>query len=244
MITRTYRFAEQAVQISSLYNYVHQYCADYQIAGIPAFEVKTSEEDIALEREKSLREDIAFGRAVREFSDSYLESLAVYRKIAERMPAYDTILFHGSVVALDGEGYLFTARSGTGKSTHTQLWLEYFGDRAVIINDDKPLLRIVDGTITAYGTPYNGKHRRGCAASVPLRAICALERSEINHIERVEKKAIYPLLLQQSYRPSDPVMLSRTLMLLDRALKTVGLYRLGCNTEKEAARISYLGMKG
>ena len=78
----------------------------------------TSQEDIDFEREKSASEDEVEGIPTRHFSDSYLEELAVYRKIAEKMIDYDTILFHGSVIAVDGIGYLFTAKSGTGKSTH------------------------------------------------------------------------------------------------------------------------------
>ncbi len=88
------------------------------------------------------------------------------------MPSYDTVLFHGSALAIDGDGYLFTAKSGTGKSTHTRLWRERFGDRVVMINDDKPLLHIDAGSVIAYGTPWNGKHRLGTNASVPLRADC------------------------------------------------------------------------
>ena len=245
MITQTYRFAEKNIQVSSLYRYVHQYCADYQTSNIPDFSVMTTEEDIAFEREKSRREDIAAGREVREYSSPYLESLAVYRRIAERMPAYDTFLFHGSVVAVDGEGYLFTAKSGTGKSTHAQLWLDYFGERAIIINDDKPLIKVLDGIVTAFGTPYNGKHRRGCPLFVPLRAVCALERSAENHIGPVVFKSdIYPLLVRQAYRPSDPDMLVRTLTLLDRMTESVGMYRLRCNMDLEAAEVAYHGMKG
>ncbi|MBQ9901138.1 MAG: hypothetical protein IJM51_01940 [Clostridia bacterium] len=244
MITRTYRFAGKIIEISSVYHYVHQYCEEYAATGTPDFSVITDEEDIDYERKKSRLEDIAFGREMREYSSPYLESLAVYRKIAERMPAYDTVLFHGSVVAVDGEGYLFTAKSGTGKSTHAQLWVDYLGDRAKIINDDKPLIRIDGSTVTAFGTPYNGKHRRGCALCVPLRTICALEQAADNHIERVEKNALYPLLVQQVYRPSDPVMLARTLTLLDCMTEHVSLYRLGCNRDVEAAIVSYQGMKG
>ena len=244
MITDTYRFADKLIQISSIYPYVHEYCADYLASGTPDFPVITTAEDIGFEREKSRREDIVAGRCIREISAEYLESLAVYRRIAEKMPTYDTILFHGSVVAVDGEGYLFTAKSGTGKSTHTQLWVDYFGERAIIINDDKPLIRIADGMVTAFGTPYNGKHRRGCPQSVPLKAICTLEQAAENHIEPAGKRDVYPLLVQQAYRPSDPVMLARTLTLLDRMTEHVGLYRLRCNMDIEAAKVAYHGMKG
>ena len=122
--------------------------------------------------------------------------------------------------------------------------MQYLGERAVIINDDKPLLRIADGIVTAYGTPYNGKHRRGCTLSVPLKAICILERGKENHIEPVGKNAVYPLLVQQVYRPSDADMLVRTLTLLDRMTENVGLYRLRCNMDIEAAKVAYHGMKG
>lgn len=244
MITHIYRFADKDIQISSIYEYVHHYCVDYRVSGMPDFSVTTSVEDIEYEREKSRRDDLAEGRVICSYSAPYLESLAVYRKIAEKMPSYDTILFHGSVVAVDGQGYIFTAKSGTGKSTHTQLWMQYLGERAVIINDDKPLLRIADGIVTAYGTPYNGKHRRGCTLSVPLKAICILERGKENHIEPVGKNAVYPLLVQQVYRPSDADMLVRTLTLLDRMTENVGLYRLRCNMDIEAAKVAYHGMKG
>ena len=84
--------------------------------------------------------------------DDYLETLAVCRKIAERMPEYDTFLFHGSCIAVDGVGYLFTAKSGTGKSTHTRLWRELLDNRATMVNDDKPLIRIADDGLVIYGT--------------------------------------------------------------------------------------------
>ena len=100
------------------------------------FTIVTTQSDIDFEREKSAREDTKEGIPIRHFSDAYLETLAVYRKIADHLLSCDTLLFHGSVIAVDGEGYLFTAKSGTGKSTHTRLWREYFGERAVMVNDE------------------------------------------------------------------------------------------------------------
>ena len=134
-----YKIADKVVEVTSIYDEVHAYCSDYQTDDQADYSVTTTQADIDYEREKSAREDEINGIPTRQFSDSYLEELAVYRKIAEKMLDYDTILFHGSVVAVGGVGYLFTAKSGTGKSTHTRLWREYFGDRAVMVNDDKPL---------------------------------------------------------------------------------------------------------
>ena len=147
------------------------------------------------------------------------------------------------MVAVDGKGYLFTAVSGTGKSTHTRLWREYLGDRAVMVNDDKPLLKIKDN-VTVYGTPWDGKHHLSSNISVPLKSICVLERSAVNHIEEITKKQIYPMLIQQSYRPQEGAKLKKLLQLTERLADSVALYRLGCNMDIDAAMIAYEKMKG
>ena len=242
MITRKYKIADKVVEVNSIYDEVHEYCSDYQTDEPADYSVTTTQADIDFEREKSAREDEVEGIPVRHFSDSYLEELAVYRKIAEQMIDFDTVLFHGSVVAVDGVGYIFTAKSGTGKSTHTRLWREYFGDRAVMVNDDKPLLHIAD-TVTAYGTPYNGKHRLGTNISVPLKAICILTRAEDNHIEPITREQAYTMLLQQVYRPADMLKMAKTLELMDRLADIVKLYRLGCNMDISAAKIAFEGMQ-
>ena len=234
--------ADKVVEVTSIHAEVHEYCADYQTDENADYSVTTTQTDIDFEREKSAHEDEIEGIPVRHFSDSYLEELAVYRKIAEKMLDYDTVLFHGSVVAVDGVGYLFTAKSGTGKSTHTRLWREYFGDRTGMVNDDKPLLHIAD-TVTAYGTPYNGKHRLGTNTSVPLKAICILTRSAENHIEPITREQAYTMLLQQVYRPADMLKMAKTLELMDRLADSVKLYRLGCNMDISAARVAYEGMQ-
>ncbi len=243
-MTETYKIADKNIAIHSIYADVHEYCKDYITDETPDFSVQTAQSDITYEREKSAKEDLAEGRAIRDFTDGYLEELAVYRKIAEKMLDYDTFLFHGSVIAVDGQGYLFTAKSGTGKSTHTRLWREYLGSRAVMVNDDKPLLRVSQSGVTVYGTPYNGKHRLGNNISVPLKCICILERAEQNTIKEISKSDAYVLLLQQTYRPSDSIKMAKTLTLADKMAESVRLYRLGCNMNIEAAQVAYHKMKG
>lgn len=240
----TYKIAGKVIEITSIYAEVHILCKAYACEEIPDFKVKIMQSHIDFEREKSALEDKKAGIPTRNFPDSYLETLAVYRKIAEQMIEYDTILFHGSVVAVDGVGYLFTAKSGTGKSTHTRLWTEYFGKRAVMVNDDKPLLRLSENDIIAYGTPWNGKHRLGTNTNVPLKALCILERAEENHICRITKAAAYNLLIQQVYKPGSPQKLIQTLQLADRLAEHVKLYKMGCNMDISAAEIAYNGMKG
>ncbi len=243
-LENTYCIAEKNVRIVSMYEAVHRLCADYQTKESPDFVVAIAQTDIDYEREKSAEEDRLEQIPVRSFSDDYLETLAVYRKIAEQMLTCDTILFHGSVIAVDGVGYLFTAKSGTGKSTHTRLWREQFGDRAIMINDDKPLLKLEDTGVRVFGTPWDGKHRLSTNIAVPLKAIAILERSAENHIERIAKKEAYSMLLQQTYRPKDGEKMLTVLELLDKLASKMELYRLSCNMEKEAAIVAYEGMRG
>ena len=228
-----YRFAEKCVRIHSLHADVHALCRDYRDDGLPAFVVSIEPADIACER----------GRSALQGSDGYLETLAVYRKIAERMPDYDTCLFHGSCVAVDDAAYLFIAASGTGKSTHARLWRELLGERAVMVNDDKPLIRISGGGAVAYGTPWDGKHRLSRNIAVPLVAVCILERSAENRIREITPSEALPMLLQQVYRPMDAGAMEKTLGLIDDLARCVRLYRLGCNMEIGAAVLSYNTMK-
>ena len=147
-------------------------------------------------------------------------------------------------IAVDGQCYLFTAKSGTGKSTHTALWRRLFGERAVMVNDDKPLIAVRENGVIVYGTPYNGKHRLGSNIAVPLEAICVLERAEENSIEPMQAKEIYPKLVQQMYRPFDSIALVSSLRLLTEMTKSVSLWRLRCNMEPEAAAVSFKAMSG
>lgn len=227
----TIRLAGQTFTIENQYDRIQTMCRDYfcEGTGIP---ISVSEEEIRREQTGST-----------EYPLSYLETLAVYRKIADHALMQDILLFHGSAIAVDGGGYLFTAVSGTGKSTHTRLWREYFTSRATMINDDKPLLRFTGDRIYVCGTPWDGKHHLSTNTEVPLRAICVLERGETNRIEPISFRDAYPFLLQQSFRSSSPAGLIRRLELIDRMRGKTGLYRLACNMDIEAAETAYKGMQ-
>ena len=180
------------------------------------------------------------GKDPQVYSDGYLESLAVYRKICEKMVEFDTILMHGSVVAVDGVAYLFTAKSGTGKSTHTRFWREVFGERAVMVNDDKPLLKLTEDGVLACGTPWDGKHRLSSNVCLPLKAICILERGDVNEIHRISPQEALPMVFQQTYRPKN---LAKYMEIIDKLVGRVEFYRLRCNMTPEAAQVAYEAMK-
>ena len=236
--------AGQTVEICSLYEYTEKLCRDYRSEKPTDIVIRILQEDIERERGYAAETDAKEGRARVRYSDAYLESLAVYRKIAEAMIDRGTLLFHGSALALDGEGYIFTAQSGTGKSTHARLWRERFGGRAVTVNDDKPLLQLTEDGVFVCGTPWNGKHHLGTNTSVPVKAICILTRDTTNHIERIDVDEAFAILYQQTYRSKDPLKLAHTIDLLNRMAGKVALYRLGCNMDMEAAEVAYNAMKG
>ena len=238
----TYRLAGHTVKIESLYPQVQLLCADYWTDDPPEYVITTSEADIACERARSARENMHEGASVQECEDSYLETLAVYRKLAELLVQEDVLLMHGAVVAVDGQAYLFTAKSGTGKTTHTRLWLRQFGTRAVMVNGDKPLIHITREGATVYGTPWDGKEHLSRNIACPLKAVCILTRSETNHIERIVPREALMMLCQQSYRSAQPAALRKTLALVDLLSSSVPLYKLGCNMEPEAALVAYHGM--
>ena len=238
------QIAGQVVAANVMFVSTKDYCNSYLFHGDADLSVKTTADDINLEREKCAQTDVLEGISPRKVSDAYLELTAIQRKITEILFDHDVLLFHGSVIAVDGEAYLFTAKSGTGKSTHTRLWREMLGDRAVMVNDDKPFLRFEDGKVYAHGSPWNGKHRLGENICVPLKAICILERGETNQIRQIAPAEALPMLMQQSNRPMDRKNLNKYMELVDAVAASVAFYRLQCNMQPEAAEVSFAAMSG
>lgn len=240
----TIKIAGRVVAVSAMFESSRDYCRDYLCQETPDFSVEITTEDLVLEREKSAKTDLAEGVSVRNVSDEHLEITAIQRKIAEKLFAYDVLLFHGSVVSVDGAAYLFTAKSGTGKSTHTRLWREMLGDRAVMVNDDKPFLCVTEEGVVACGSPWNGKHHLGANICMPLKAICILERGDVNEIEPISAQQAVFMMLQQSNRPADRKMMNRYMDLIDKICAAVRFYRLRCNMEKGAAELAFKVLSG
>ena len=157
----------------------------------------------------------------------------------EKCLDYNCFLLHSSAVAKDNNAYLFSASSGTGKSTHTSLWLKNFDD-AFIINDDKPAIKIEDDGIYVYGTPFSGKTDQNKNVKVPLKSICILERGIENKIEKVKASDAVLPILNQTIRPEDKMAELMTLVI--ETLKNTNVYRLYCNISDEAAMLSFSTM--
>lgn len=156
---------------------------------------------------------------------------------------FNGILLHSSCVVVDGYAYAFSADSGTGKSTHTQLWLKHFGDRAYILNDDKPAIRIIDNKVYACGTPWSGKYDYSTPKIVPLAGICFLERSEDNWIKKADtSKAVFNIF-SQTVRRLGPNAMEKLFDVLEDIFSKVPIWELGCNISDDAVLTSYNAMK-
>ena len=233
----TISLAEKNIRIISLFDEVYYLCSDYLSEHEPDMLVTIKPENIAYERLKNAQESEIEGIPVIDYSDSYLETLAVYRKIAAKMLAFDTMLMHGAVVAVKDKAWLFTAPSGTGKTTHIRLWLDNIPG-SFVVNGDKPLIRVGE-EIIAYGTPWAGKEGMHQNIGIRLCGIVFLERGETNCIDKIPFSAALPEMVQQSFRPEDKKSLEQTLRLIGVLGKRVPLYRLRCNMLSEAALIAY-----
>lgn len=222
------KIADIVVGIDNRHRHIEWLARDYVTSEAAEFVVSAT--DLDIEREAGMSEV--------EYSRGYLESVVVYRKIAERLPLYDACVFHGAVLSVDGSGYAFTARSGVGKTTHTRLWLTHFGERAFYVNGDKPIIRFCDGVPMVYGTPWMGKESYGTNTACPLRGIAFLERGIENSAERVMADDVASLLVSQVYIPRTGATALAALSLCNRILESVSLIRLKCNMDISAARVA------
>lgn len=161
-----------------------------------------------------------------------------YRQLLD----YGGMMLHSSAVVVDGQAYLFTADSGTGKSTHTQLWLKKFGDRAFILNDDKPALRLEDDGWYAYGTPWSGKTDTSVNTRVPVAGIAVVERGGTNSIEPFAGIRAIHAIMKQVNRPAYKESREKLLELMDKLITQVPVWRLRCNMDPEAADVAYQAM--
>ena len=122
------------------------------------------------------------------------------------------------------------------------LWQKLLGDKMVVVNGDKPIVRFFDDepeTPYAYGTPWNGKEHLGCNMRTKLKHICFIERSETNFVEKMDKNDVINLIFNQVYKPKDPIAVMKTMELIDRLLSCCNLWKIHCNMEDEAAEIAY-----
>lgn len=238
----TISIAGQAIAIQSLFDSTRDYCRKYWTEDTPSHFVRVFTEELEKEQELARLEAIEEGFRFRQFSEPFLDRAVVQRKIAEALFPLDILLFHGSALALDGQGYLFTAKSGTGKSTHTRYWLEAFPQRATMVNDDKPFLRFAPEGIFLCGSPWSGKHGLDSNMQVPLKGICILRRGTENRIVPLSPEEALPMLLHQACCPLDESCQPKCRALVEDLARRIPLWDMTCTKSPEAATIACRAM--
>ena len=224
--------ANMIIHIRGVYDTLREYCKEYITTEkkIEDFSITVTSEEIQNERESNEYD---------QKSGNYIEIIMTLLKIADELPGRNKFLMHGALVAWKRAGYIFTAPSGTGKTTHVRLWEKYLGSDAEIINGDKPILEVKEDEIVAYGTPWAGKERLQKNTCVPVRGICFLRQSEINTIHRLSKKEALLLLLPQIYIMSDFQKAGKTLELFSEVLERIPIYEFRCNISEQAVKCSF-----
>lgn len=214
----TIEIAGIPIGIESRYGSTRQLYRDYLTSREPWVTVSVSEEEMKAEGQPTPEEN---------------EQLCIYRKIALLMMDYNAFLMHAAVINIDGQGVVFTAESGTGKTTRVMLWKKAFGKRMKVVNGDKPILRFVNDGLFACGTPWRGKEHLGENTSVPMKAVCFLQRGEEVSLKRMEAKEIMLRLFKQVLVPSNPKLMGVFMYLMERFIKEVPFYLYTCNMYKE-----------
>lgn len=227
--------AGMPMEIRSRYNYCRWFCRDYLTEREAVFSVYAEDDRMTELREYSP-----------DMREEFLERDAIYSAIASKLPYYNRVTLHGACISYKGKGYLFTAASGTGKSTHIGLWKQYIGEEVDIINGDKPIFHIEEGKITAYDTPWCGKEGWNRKHSAEMAAICFIRRTEdgMNRIRRVKPDEAISLMLRQMFHPYEPDATGLMLDLFSRMIESLPLYLLECNISEDAVRCSFETLTG
>ena len=223
------RLAGLNVRAEYRYDYLPQFCKDYLISGDNSIDIfaATTEEKIAAEQQNGAGAPI-----------HSCESLCIYREIAEQLPALSRFVFHGAAISYKDKAYVFTAPSGTGKTTHISLWQKYIGDSVGIINGDKPIIAF-DDEIRVYGTPWAGKEKLQNNTSAALCGICIIKRGTTNKVRRLAPIEVLPHIMNQVYMPQDKAAMDATVKLINRLITTVPVFILECDISEDAVKASF-----
>ncbi len=169
---------------------------------------------------------------------AHTESFCLFRKLSAELTRFDGLLLHGAAVSFRDRGIIFSAPSGTGKTTHMLNWKKLYGEELTIINGDKPIVRFINGRPFAFGTPWCGKEGYFENLGASLTDICFIERSDENQICRLTKKQAVELLLQQTLLSSDKNNLVKILDMADELLKKCSFWKIYCTKDINSAKIA------
>lgn len=227
------KIADFTVRFSVQYPLLVRFGAEFLTdADCVDFVISPTEQELSDEREKAQEPGCCD-------QENMIEALACYRKLAEAIYPHNAFIVHGASICVNGEGVMFLAPSGTGKTTHLRLWKQLLGEKMQVVNGDKPIIRIRDGQPVVYGTPFNGKEHYGGNLSAPLRHLCLISRAEENRTEPLSKKEAVQLLLRQTHIPPKPAAVAAAMQFVSALVSSCSLWKISCNMELQAAEVSY-----
>ncbi len=172
---------------------------------------------------------------------AYILSSSVFnRKIIN----FNAIMLHSSSIKFKGYGIAFSANSGTGKSTHTSTWYNYFKDKnekVEFINDDKPIIRKINDKYYIFGSPWSGKTDLNNNISAPLKAVVFLQQAKQNELFKIDNSKAAFLFIEQTVRPKNKNLINKAFDTVSDIVKNIENYGLKCtigeNAVKEALKI-------
>lgn len=230
------KLADKLILLKSQFEFSRDFCRDYLFDFACAPDITAQVPFNEVEEEMSAAEVAV--------TPQYAECLCLYRKIAEKLPLFDRCVMHGAAIEYGGSAFIFTAPSGTGKTTHIKLWKKYLGQKVSIINGDKPILKIKKDGVTAFSSAWSGKENLQYNTSAPLQAICLLKQAKQNKIYRVDPKKHLAALLNQIYLPRDEESAGKTLRLFSQLLEQIPIYILECDISQAAVKTSFEALTG
>lgn len=225
-----YEIAGLKIEMEPKFSRLTKQCESYISSGEPVITVKPDP------RDEARTEMISSSEEEREYICC---SAAFCRGILGQ----GRFFLHASAVVSEGEAYLFSGPSGTGKSTHTALWRTLLPE-SYILNDDKPVIWPEQERITAWGTPFSGKTDLQVNRGVPLKGICFLKQGDENRIRPLAASEALARMLNNTWRPRDSRSMEQLLDLLEQVVSRVRLYEMCCTNDPEAAKLAYTVMKG
>lgn len=226
-----YKIADLIVEYTAKYDDLKRLSDQFIYNGERQTDITLSVTDKQLENMLS--------RSVEGTTIGGIENLAMSSEFNRSAIKHGVMLVHSSALIYNKGAYLFSADSGVGKSTHTKLWLKAFGDKVHIMNDDKPVVKLLEDQAIAYGTPFDGGSGIALNESYPLKAVIFIERGEENFVRIPETKEIIKKLYFQTTHMVGAKTADNMLKNFEKLLFLTKFYVLTCNTDISAAHTAF-----
>lgn len=226
-----YLIADFVVEIEPKFDNLKNLCSPFLYAGERSAEFSAVPSESYLVALKN--------RMVEGSTLEQAEELATASLFNREIISHGAMLVHSSVLVYDNKAYLFTADSGAGKSTHTRMWLDKFGEKVHILNDDKPIVKIKNGVPLCCGTPFDGGSKIANNETVPIGAIIFIERSDTNFMTIPETKEIVQRLYTSTVKYVNKEDGMCLLSNFDNLISHTKFFVLHCNTDKSAVDVAY-----